>query len=221
MYATLTRNTWLANTCIAFLSLCLCFRFGCGNVPRCERAWTPCGMPGGAEQFVDFWTPPSSHAQVRQALAKRGVSKISYYEDAAIFHLRCSDVGPYDQGQLSLYATKAATIINRCTDCKRVVISWCGSHHGGGEIETPTAHCSQMSKLVQNILEGGTGLPAPVECWELKETWDVFYSAALLIGTTGTLQRSDQRSSKDVCSERGWTVPRVRSPCGVSLILLA
>jgi hypothetical protein len=146
--------------------------------------WTPCGwlFP---EQFVKFWTQPSSVEKVRQALTKRGVSKVSYYEDAAVFHLRCSDIGQYDEGQLALYTKQAAMLITHCAACNRLVVSWCGSHHGGGEIETPGAHCSQMSRLVQTILEEETRLPAPVECWGLKETWDVFYSAALLVGTTG------------------------------------
>lgn len=148
-------------------------------------AWYPKSFPGSAQRYAAFWSSEATTAAVRRALEHRGVRADRTYDDTAVFHLRCSDVGEYNPVALVQYASRAAEQITAAS-AHAIRVSWCGGHHGGGEVGVPPGHCQAMAGLVSAALTNGTGLPAPIECWPLAKTWDRFYGSKLLISTTGS-----------------------------------
>ena len=148
-------------------------------------SWLPDAFPAGAHEYPTFWSSWSTVQAVRRAMASRGVRPDPSFRDTAVFHLRCSDVGRYNESALKAFATAAGQFASR-RNVSYVRISWCGDHHGGGAHFTPEGHCADMAELVAASLKNATALTPKVECWPIAKTWDRFLGARVLISTTGS-----------------------------------
>jgi hypothetical protein len=145
------------------------------------NGWLPCTYTPTSE-FSSVWAYPGTQIKARKALATRGVALVDpAYSTTGFFHLHCNH-GMYNRTKLYDYAVAVAPFFKTRSD--RITISWCGANEPRGS--AAENHCYDMAQLVKTTLVTKTNISnTAIACWDDETTWKAWFSASVLVGTTG------------------------------------